>query len=423
MATSEAPTSGLKFCYPWRPYQERVLGAINLHITDNKLHIVAAPGSGKTTLGLEVFRQLGKPTLVLSPTRTIRDQWIKRLKDFVPPDTPFPPKWVSSDLNEPAFFTSITYQALHTRYRADEPENEEDEFAVEDEAKTLDKTPSKSDLQALIKQLKTIGVETLILDEAHHLRAEWWKALTAVLEALPNVKLVSLTATPPYDVTGSEWQRYQDLCGVIDEEVSVPELVQVGTLCPHQDYVFAVTPLKIDADALRDYDKSVVRVCNDLLGDEGLHSIILRHPWIVNQSPSPQEVLDDPELAIALLAYVKTRGESLPKGLMKVMDTSPPELPVMTRRWWHILVRSYLFDSLWETFVGNTEHRDELASRLRSEHLLWRRELRINESRPIKVQLSLSGAKVQACIDVYRLERAVRGDGLRQVILTDFYSG
>lgn len=89
--TTDSPVSSLKFCYPWRPYQDRVLGAIDLHINDNKLHIVAAPGSGKTTLGLEVFRQLSKPTLVLSPTRTIRDQWIKRLRDFVPSDQTFPP--------------------------------------------------------------------------------------------------------------------------------------------------------------------------------------------------------------------------------------------------------------------------------------------------------------------------------------------
>jgi superfamily II DNA or RNA helicase len=399
-----------------------VLGAIDLHIADNKLHIVAAPGSGKTTLGLEVFRQLGKPTLVLSPTRTIRDQWIKRLRDFVPSDAPFPLDWVSSDLRAPAFFTSITYQALHTKYRGDGDDTLElsEEPSIEEEADAIDKTPSSAELKLLIAELKKIDIGTLILDEAHHLRSEWWKALTAVLAALPDVKLVSLTATPPYDVTGQEWQRYQDLCGAIDEEVSVPELVQVGTLCPHQDYVFAVSPLKIDTDTLKAYDESVSRICNELLDDDVLLAIIRRHPWITNTTASPQEILDNPELAIALLAYLKTRGEALPKYLVKLMDTRPVDLPIMTRRWWHILVRSYLFDSVWESLTETTEHRDQLASRLRTEGLLFRRELRINDSRPIRVQLSLSGAKVQACIDVYRFERKVRGDGLRQVILTDF---
>ncbi len=51
-----APTDALKFCWPWRPYQARVLGAIEHHLSDRKLHIVAVPGSGKTTLGLNKER-------------------------------------------------------------------------------------------------------------------------------------------------------------------------------------------------------------------------------------------------------------------------------------------------------------------------------------------------------------------------------
>ncbi len=70
------PFDSLKFRYSWRPYQQRVLDSIDQHLDDDRLHVVAAPGAGKTTLGLEVFRRLRKCTLVLSPTRVIRDQWI-----------------------------------------------------------------------------------------------------------------------------------------------------------------------------------------------------------------------------------------------------------------------------------------------------------------------------------------------------------
>src|SRR6185503_21105933 len=48
----------LEFRHPWRPYQRRVLDAARLHLADRRLHVVSAPGSGKTTLGLEMFRQL-----------------------------------------------------------------------------------------------------------------------------------------------------------------------------------------------------------------------------------------------------------------------------------------------------------------------------------------------------------------------------
>lgn len=110
------PTTGIKFRWPWRPYQKRVLAAVDEHLEDGKIHIVATPGAGKTTLGLEVFRQLGQPELALSPIRTIRDQWILRLIDFLPEGDEDRSDWASDDLEQPGFFTSIIYQVLHTSY-------------------------------------------------------------------------------------------------------------------------------------------------------------------------------------------------------------------------------------------------------------------------------------------------------------------
>ena len=50
----------MKFKYPWRPYQARILKELDEHLEDNKLHVVAAPGSGKTVLGLEAVHRLNK---------------------------------------------------------------------------------------------------------------------------------------------------------------------------------------------------------------------------------------------------------------------------------------------------------------------------------------------------------------------------
>ena len=74
------------FKYNWRGYQERVLQEIETHLSDNKLHIIAPPGSGKTVLGLEVVRQLNKRTLILSPTITVRNQWIQRFVELFSDD-------------------------------------------------------------------------------------------------------------------------------------------------------------------------------------------------------------------------------------------------------------------------------------------------------------------------------------------------
>jgi len=86
-----AALADAKFRWPWRDYQARVLNELGQHLDDNRLHIVAAPGSGKTVLGLEVMRLLAKPTLILAPTLTVRNQWIDRFVNlFLPPGAECP---------------------------------------------------------------------------------------------------------------------------------------------------------------------------------------------------------------------------------------------------------------------------------------------------------------------------------------------
>ena len=42
----------LSFKGTWRTYQRRVLEEGDRYLEDGKIHIVAAPGAGKTTLGI-----------------------------------------------------------------------------------------------------------------------------------------------------------------------------------------------------------------------------------------------------------------------------------------------------------------------------------------------------------------------------------
>ena len=70
----------LSFKGKWREYQARVLTESESYLKDGKIHIVAAPGAGKTTLGIELIRRTGLPCLVLSPRIVIRQQWLERIR-------------------------------------------------------------------------------------------------------------------------------------------------------------------------------------------------------------------------------------------------------------------------------------------------------------------------------------------------------
>ena len=103
----------LKFKGVWRNYQERVLANTKKYIQDGRIHIVAAPGSGKTTLGIELIGRMGEPALVLAPSITIREQWVARIVEGFLCEGLKPEDYISQDLKNPRCITIVTYQALH----------------------------------------------------------------------------------------------------------------------------------------------------------------------------------------------------------------------------------------------------------------------------------------------------------------------
>ena len=247
----------LQFRGKWRDYQERVLLHAQQYLKDGKIHIVAAPGSGKTTLGIELIRRLGAPCLIFSPSITIRQQWLMRIQEGFLTEEADPQEILSNNLKQMKQMTATTYQALYSAMKREQGTLEEDSGeAAEEEAAAseavdgVDAADSKvaaggvteeADGEKeteqvdyrdfdIFKAVKEAGITTICLDEAHHLRSEWWKALETFLDKLPDVKIIALTATPPYDSTPAQWKRYIDMCGPIDEEIFTPELVREGSL-------------------------------------------------------------------------------------------------------------------------------------------------------------------------------------------------
>jgi len=76
----------LKFSGEWRRYQRAALAAFerDLKHGNTNTHIVAPPGSGKTLLGVELIRRVGKRALVLAPNQAIQQQWPRAVARFTP---------------------------------------------------------------------------------------------------------------------------------------------------------------------------------------------------------------------------------------------------------------------------------------------------------------------------------------------------
>jgi hypothetical protein len=410
----------LQFRWPWRDYQARLLEQLPDLVADQRLHVVAAPGSGKTVLGLEVFRRLGVPTVVLSPTRTIRDQWLARLDDFLPANAADPTAWTSRDLSALRFFNSLTYQALHARTRAVDraaghgPADEEPDGSDDDPASD---PISAGELADVASVMRAAGIGLIILDEAHHLRADWWAALQDLVSRLEGVRLVSLTATPPYDVVGAEWERYLALCGTIDAEIAVPELVKAATLCPHEDLVWLSTCPDADRGLLSRHRRCVQNLTIELLTDEEFIAELEQHPWVEQPGQHLRALTATPATARAMLSLM--RQASRPhEGLLEALGIDADDVESLEPGQWELLLAEYLFGAEWDG-GPSPERRRGLATRLRRDGLLWRREVSLAAAGRGWPDLGRSPAKVRSCVELHELERRHRGEQLRQVVPTD----
>jgi len=383
--TTEPPTLAevkvfpvIKFRGELRPSQTDVakIAREQIEAGEKQLYIVAPPGSGKTVTGLylwaEVIRQ---PALVLSPNTAIQSQWAARTDLFTAEGGEIPAHWISTDPEQPALLTSLTYQSVTLPARGDETLDSVaimcwmDNLLVGE--KQLANTPEEA--QVWIKSLQennpdyynerlafyrkkmrddiSLGGDTLkvlhtsalralerlrnnkvglvILDECHHLMGHWGRVLAAVNEYLGNPIVLGLTATPPdtRKAGSTDVGRYMEYFGPVDYEVPVPAVVKDGFLAPYQDLAYLVRPLgdelEFIADASKALDELVDELCNPPRGDDGLPvreglieftmRILSTRDFIMGKAGSWDEFEKRAsKFAISSRLFLMDRGELLP---------------------------------------------------------------------------------------------------------------
>ena len=385
-----------RFLLNWRPYQQRVLEEFERHLDDRHFHIAAAPGAGKTVLGLEALRRLGQPAVVLAPTSAIRDQWLSRLREL------FLPKgaacdWLSDDLKQPGLLTVDTYQALYSLQR-------------------------RTGITELIERLLAQGVQTLVLDEAHHLRQQWWRSLLALKRGLQRGEhapwLIALTATPPYDVSQQEWNRYIELCGPLDAEVAVPELVKAGNLCPHQDYIYFSRPEPVEAERLQRFEREIGSLITDIYLDREWIDWLALHPWVVNPREHTDLLAKHSDFALSLLLMLSQVAAERCRELLHCLGLAEVKLPLLHPGWLEILLNGLLFSSvLRPNPLPTVLHR--LQQRLRQIGAIERRQVYCRAPPRLISVLEKSASKCRAVAEVIELESRQLGLQLRAVVLCD----
>ena len=278
----------ITFKYSLRKYQQDINDAVESYIKDKKVHIVAAPGAGKTIIALKLLFDIQKPTLIFAPTIAIREQWVERmLNDF----DGLNKEEVSTSLNNLKKYNVITYQSLY--------EHKPDEV----ESLLLEK-----------------GITVFVFDEAHHLRNAWFAHISKIINDIDKdgeVVTISLTATPPYD-DKKLYKNYISLCGDIDISVGIPELVENNNLCPHQDFLFFNTISKEEEDELSRYRDISLSLAKNLIGEPLFIRAIATHRFIINYAENVTDVIANDKAFFTMVKILKINGIDLPSDIQKL---------------------------------------------------------------------------------------------------------
>lgn len=384
----------LNFKYSWRKYQEVFLNHFQEHIKDNHLHVIAPPGSGKTLLGLEIVRRIGKRTIVLSPTLTIRNQWEERLQEFFTDKRYY--EGASFDLNDLGDITFSTYQSLHALYKRSKDE------------------------KAFLDYFKSAGIKAVILDEAHHLKNEWWKCLFS-LKQLQDLTIVALTATPPFDSSLAEIERYFELCGQVDDEIAVPNLVKEGDLCPHQDFIHFSLPEKLTIDHIVDFRMGVARMLENLKKDQQFIEHIKGHRFFTATLKNLDEIYKNPAVFSGHLIFLNSVGHHISKEKLRVLGfrgNNQIDYPKFNIEWAEVVLNHLFFDDIKN--YGNNSYLLSLEKRLKRMGVLKTNRVDLIGSDTFYKVLASSPSKLRSIVEITKAAQKELNSDLRMVVLTDY---
>ena len=310
---------------------------------------------------------------------------------------------MSQNLKDMKQITIATYQAFHSAMQ--QVQSQEDNGEVEDFV-GFD----------LLARLKERGVETLCLDECHHLRNEWWKSLEDFRKNYQQLQVISLTATPPYDSEPELWDRYLQMCGEIDQEITVPELVKEDTLCPHQDFVYICFPTKEEDKRLEEFEDTKWQYVSQLVLDPDFQELI-RSSKVLKGEISADMLLEDPKYLSALLIYLQAKKLEIPKYLRDLLGAEG--LPSLNYYWLEVLLQGLLYQTP-DWYEDPQETKKKIETELKSRGLIEKRQVFLVKSKANDQILNQSLGKLAGIASIFETEYASLGQDLRQLVLADY---
>ena len=239
------------------------------------------------------------------------------------------------------------------------------------------------------------------------------------MEKLQPKQTLALTATPPYDAGYHEWKRYEQLCGPIDDLISIPELVKNGDLCPHQDFVY-FSPLRATEDQkVNEFEAKLQEFTDYFLNHSDLSDRLFELDLFDKTHKYFDLVFDVPDFFISIASYLRTTGKIVPPAFLKLFDIKAKELPEFDETWAETFLNG-LFYAHRSFFAPIESSIKDLESHAHKAGLIYRKKVYISSNPLVQKEIASSVGKLDAIVDIVQSEHRTLKNNLRLVILADY---
>lgn len=416
------------FAGNWRVYQQQALDAFDADVAagDNRAYLVLPPGAGKTMIGLEAARRLGRRSLVLVPNTAVQAQWAAAWDNSFPSSDRSASK-CGTERGLASAMNVLTYQSLAVIDAETDSTVRREVLRNRDQQALLDLLHPNG--RAVIERAATLGPWTLVLDECHHLLATWGALVSALASVLgAQTALIGLTATPATELTAWQHTLHDELFGTADFVIPTPALVREGDLAPYQELVYLTQPTPEEQAWIGTHRARFADLMLALI-DQKVGSMSLAawlHTRIVDRATREGNQIAwstferaEPDLACSGLRFAYDGLIPLPDGVrLREQHRIAPD----AQDWVNVLT-DFSVGHLQQSADPRDAHALTAIKRVLPGlgYRLTSRGVRVATS-PVDRLCALSESKIAATAHILDTEDAVLGARLRALVLCDFES-
>ena len=216
----------------------------------------------------------------------------------------------------------------------------------------------------------------------------------------------------------NEWRKYEEVCGTIDAEISVPELVATGDLCPHQDYVIFNMVTKQELSEIKkirnDIDDFIERLKRNNEFIEMLKSNKILNNWQMNE----EIILSDAQYYSSIIIFLNSIGVNIDKRIVKLIS-DVFIIPNFNKKWAEVLLKNIIYVHK-DDYPESEQLIKDLRKQLEILGCAEKRNVYLEEVSAIKKLMASSIGKLESIEQIVEKEYGSLKENLSMAILADY---